>query len=288
MTAIAPATRATVEEIAQDLRATRRRRVVRGKVTRWVLRLLLLVALVGAWQLVADEQWVNPLFISRPSDIALAFWDGLAKSTLLSPLWTSLLETVAGFVIAAAAGVLAGLVLSVVPVLQDTVWPFVVAANSLPRLALVPLFVVWFGIGSPARVVLIVTVVFFIVLVNTIAGLRGCSRDHLVLARTLGAGPVRTLRVFMLPSAAPTIFAGLQLGLTYSFLGAVVAEMISGGTGLGAQLATFSSNYNTAGMFADLLLMGIVAALLSGLMTLLERWVLAWRQFEYRGLDENS
>jgi NitT/TauT family transport system permease protein len=203
---------------------------------------------------------------------------------MLSALGTTVYETLAGFVISVVIGTVAGIVLYMVPFLQQTFQPFIAAVNSLPRLALAPLFILWFGIGSSGRIALIVTIVSFLILVNTYAGLQSASRDHLLLAKTLGAGPGQTFVKFMLPFAAPSIFAGLQLGMTYSFLGAVIAELISGGSGLGAQISSFQSDFETAGMFADFFLIGIVAAVLSFAMRVAERYVLAWRTVDLRGV----
>ena len=131
---------------------------------------------------------------------------------------------------------------------------------------------------------LVVSIVFFIILINTYAGLQSTHRDMLVLAQTLGAGRLKTLWTFVIPSAVPTIFAGLQLGLTYALLSAVVGEMLTGGDGLGAQLALDLAAYRTADFFAELLMLAVVATVLSSAMQMLEAYLLRWRQYELRGL----
>jgi NitT/TauT family transport system permease protein len=120
------------------------------------------------------------------------------------------------------------------------------------------------------------------VLLNTLAGLQNASADHLTLAKTLGASTWQRFIKFLLPSAGPTVFAGLQLGLTFSFLGAVIAELISGGSGLGAEISKYQANFVASGMFAAIFLIGVVAAVLAGLMRLIERSLMRWREVDLR------
>jgi NitT/TauT family transport system permease protein len=261
---------------------------VRRRVIVVTIQVLLLVVLLGAWELSADLGWSQILFTSKPTDIAVALWTGLTQGELLSALGTTMYETLIGFVISAVGGVLLGLLLYSVPIIEEVLRPFISALNSLPRLALAPLFILWFGIGSLGRVALVVTITVFIVLLNTLAGLQTANSDHLTLAKTLGAGPWQRFQKFLLPSAAPTIFAGLQLGLTFSFLGAVIAELISGGSGLGAEISKYQSNFVASGMFAAIFLIGVVAVILAALMRLAERSVMAWREIDLRGVNSTK
>lgn len=245
-------------------------------------QLLIVVVIAGVWEWLARAGHLSDPFFSRPSRIVPALWHGLVSGGLRSSLYVTLQETIVGFLIASAAGFLIGLLFYQVPLLERIWRPFVNAANNMPRLALTPLFVLWFGIGTEAHIALVVTMVFFVVLLNTLAGLRTASRDQLLLARVLGASRTKLYLRFLLPSAVPSIFVGLQLGLTYSFMGAVIGEIITGGQGLGAQIAVYSSTYDSADVFADLLLMAIVATLLSGVIDLLEARLLRWRRYELR------
>jgi NitT/TauT family transport system permease protein len=275
---------AAVRPVVGPRKAPRRRGFTRRRLLITLLQIAILVVVLGSWQLTAELKLGNPLFTSAPDKIARSLWTGLTKGTTLTNLGTTLYETLVGFVVSVVIGIVFGVLFYAVPFLQETFRPYVAALNSLPRLALTPLFILWFGIGSSGRIALIITITSFIVLVNTLAGLQNASRDHLVLAKTVGANTWQTFTKFMLPSAAPTIFAGLQLGLTFSFLGAVIAELISGGSGLGAEISSDQSNFDTAGMFADLFLIGVVAAILAGVMRLAERYLMAWREVDLRGV----
>ncbi|HLI24086.1 MAG TPA: ABC transporter permease [Acidimicrobiales bacterium] len=196
---------------------------------------------------------------------------------------TTLYETFVGFAIASALGLIGGYLLAESKAFDTVARPFMTGFNSLPRIALAPLFVLWFGLGSNSRIVLIVSLSFFIVAFNTYAGLQGVNRDHLLLARVLGANRRERFVKFVLPSALPPVFAGLQLALTYAFLGAVVGEMLTGNQGLGGYLALEMGTFNTTAFFGGLVLLVIVALLVSAAMRLVEKRVLRWRAVEMRG-----
>lgn len=229
---------------------------------------------------------INPLFVSKPTAVVSAFYQLMVHGTLLSSLGTTLYETVVGFVISVVAGLATALLFLEVPLLERAASPYITSFNNLPRLALAPLFVLWFGIGSFERIVLVITMVYFIILISAYSGLQVADRDQLILARTLGASRWQTFVHFRVPAAMPTLFSGLQLGLTYSFTGAVIAELLAGGTGLGAQLSTYQASYDTSAVFADLLLMAIVATLLSKAMSFCENHVLRWRKYELRNVKK--
>lgn len=248
------------------------------------IQLAVVVVALGLWQLLSVIGTLPDIYVSRPSEIAVALVDGFRSGQLTSALGDTLLETVIGFAIASIAGILAGFALHESPLLEQVCRPFLTAANNMPRLALTSLFVLWLGVGTWAHVALIVTMVFFVVLINTYAGLSGSDRDYLILAKVLGASRRKRFVTFQFPQAIPAIFAGLQLGLTYAFMGAVIGEIISGGSGLGALISTYSSTYDSAGVFADLAVMAVVATVLSALIKAVESRLLGWRRHELRGL----
>lgn len=250
------------------------------------LQLALLILLLGGWQLAAETKLIDPSFVSEPSSVATALWDGLANAQLFSLIGVTLYETFVGFAIASVVAVASGLIMYQWSSINRVVRPFLTAFNNMPRIALAPVFVLWFGLGSAARIVLVITLVYFIVVFNTYAGLQNADRDILQLAKALGAGRLVRFRTFILPGAVPSIFAGLQLGLTYAFLGAVVGEMLTGSGGLGAFLATTSADFKTADFFAALVWLVVVATVVSALMRMAEQTLLKWRQAEMRGLGE--
>ena len=154
---------------------------------------------------------------------------------------------------------LAAVVLFRSPAARRAVAPLVVAANSLPRVALAPLFVLWFGLGIAGKVALVVSLVFFVMLTTTLAGLTQPNRDHEYLARSLGASRRQHILYFVVPAAVPTIVAGLELSLTYSFLGAVAGEIVGGSNGIGVRLTIYANSFEIDKFLALLLLLVIVS-----------------------------
>jgi NitT/TauT family transport system permease protein len=261
----------------------RRRRAGRRRLATRIGQVAALVVLFGSWQLLASAHILDPAFVSEPTQFFPSFWDGITRGGLLGLMGTTLYETVVGFAVASALGLAGGYLLAEYTVFDAITRPFMTGFNSLPRIALAPLFVLWFGLGSLSRIVLIVSLSFFIVAFNTYAGLQGVHRDHLLLARVLGASRAERFWKFVVPSAAPAIFAGLQLALTYAFLGAVVGEMLTGSQGLGGYLALKMGTFDTTGFFGGLVLLVIVALVVSGAMRLVESRVLRWQAAELRG-----
>lgn len=277
-----------VEALGYRLRQRERQVRRQRRVGRIALQVGALIVVFGSWELVSDLELLNPLFISKPSAIAVAFVHELFGGPLLPNLAVTMLETVVGFSIAAAAGILSGLILHQVRILQQAFQPLIAAVNSMPRLALAPLFVLWFGINSGSRIALVISITYFIIVYNTYAGLQAANRDHLMLAKVLGAGRVRVFRTFMLPAAIPAIVAGIQLGLQSAFVGAIIGEMLSGGSGLGAQVNVYLTQYATEKVFADLVLMAIVSATIATGVGAIEKWALSWRRLEYREMEGNG
>ena len=151
------------------------------------------------------------------------------------------------------------------------------ALNSLPRVALAPLFILWFGIGLTSKVVLAFSLVVFILLVNTHAGARNVDQDLVIITRLLGATRRQLTMKVILPASIPWIFAGLRLGLAYALIGAVVGEVIVAQAGLGFLIASAAGVFNTTGVFSALIILMLIAMLLSEVMKVAERKLLRWR-----------
>lgn len=258
-------------------------RKVKHQVAIHLTQVLLLGVLVGTWQLLVSVGVLRDAFVSEPSQIVPAFMNGIEHGQLLNMMGVTLYETFVGFGVSVVGGMLVGFLMDEFRFLAAVINPFLTAFNSLPRIALAPLFVLWFGLGSLSRIVLIISLSFFIVTFNTFAGLQNVNRDHLLLARILGASRRERFLKFVLPSAAPTIFNGIQLALTYAFLGAVVGEMLSGSQGIGGYLSLQLGSFDTTDFFAALVLLVIVALIVSGLLRALERRLLKWRVIELKG-----
>lgn len=242
-----------------------------------ITRLVLVVAVCAVWQGLVSFRVVSPFWISSPDQIVVEIFRLTASGELVSDVAMTILEALVAFVISAVLGIASGLLLARHPFWDDVLAPFVVVLNSLPRIALAPLIILWFGVGFTAKVVTAFTLVYFILLVNTLSGAKNVDNDILIIARLMGASDRVLLWKVVLPSAAPWIFAGLNLGLTYSLLGVIVAEILASNQGLGYLIESAAGNFNTAGVFAGLVVLSVVTWFLSYLMRRLEARVLRWK-----------
>lgn len=251
----------------------------------WLIRVLLLALLAISWKLSSVLGLFNPVFIGTPEGTFQAFFEQLyGPSHIWMDIWYTSVETLIGFVIGSSAGILAGMILFQSMALREAVAPLVVAANSLPRVALAPLFVLWFGLGIAGKVALIVSLVFFVMLTTTLAGLTQPNRDHEFLARSIGASKRQHVLYFIFPAAVPTILAGLELSLTYSFLGAVAGEIVGGSFGVGVRLTAFANAFEINRFMALLVLLVIIATVAVQVMRHFTSNLTRWHAAE-RGSD---
>lgn len=266
-------------DLAGDARRSRRARSRERTLVVWLLRLGVLVVWLGAWQLSVTYKLVDPLFAGEPSRIAVELWKGAfgAGHPYLSLAETTLFEMVGGFASGMAVGVALAFLLAQSEIARRVADPFIVAFNATPRIALAPLFLLWFGFGPLSRIALAFSLVFFIALVNTLAGVESADPEHLRLASVLGVGRLAQFRDFLMPAALPAIFAATQLGLVYALLAAVVGEMLQGSAGLGGAMAEASNTLNTDAFFAMLAFLICFGVLLSQGFSGLERRLLRWK-----------
>jgi NitT/TauT family transport system permease protein len=266
-------TRVTVRAAAsrKSIGGMRRRLLV------WTGRLAILAAICAIWQYASAVGWVDPVFVGRPSEIAKDFVAAIEGPVLFVDAYATVINTLIGFALATVAGMLVAVLLAEVRIVDEMVQPFLTAMNSMPRVALAPLFVMWFGIGGASKIALSASLVFFIVLLNTMAGIQRVDDDHIVLANSLGATPMRRFLKITLPSAIPSIFAGIELGMVYGFLGTVAGEMLAGENGIGVRLQQYSGLFETNKFFAALLLLVIVTTTISAILRLIRRRLLHWQ-----------
>ncbi len=233
---------------------------------------------VVAWQVCASTHILDTTVISSPVAVFSYLWHALQGSELWTNFFYTMAATLIAFVVGSILGILAGLAFVQVPLLEDIFDPFITLLNSFPRIALAPLFVVWFGIGIKSKVVLAVSVIFFILLLTTVAGGRSVDRNFLSLCKSLGAGTWKVFFSVTFPTAAPSIFAGLKLALIYAFLGVIVGEMIASEHGLGQLAMKYSNLFQMDRVLGILFFLAVITTLLAGIMTAIERRVLRWQR----------
>jgi NitT/TauT family transport system permease protein len=243
----------------------------------WLVRVALLVVFLGAWQITSG--WLfSAFFISSPSAVATIFWKWLVSGRLFYHAGITVVEAFSGFVLGGVAGMAVGIGLGRSRTLADILDPFIMIFYSLPKIALAPLFVLWFGIGIDMEIILTATVVFFLVFLNTFTGVRNVSRELIAILRLMGASDRQVLTKVILPSAVAWVFAGLRLSVPYALIGAIVGELIAASQGLGYLLSDASGQFNTAGVFAALLAIVLLAMTLNFIVRILEKLAMPWLQ----------
>lgn len=275
---------ATVETLAARASWTRELRddpraflVARPQV---VLIPLVLIVFIGLWEWVVRRFEVPPFIAPAPSAVLAALAGGLRSRVFLDHFWITLYETLAGFLIAAVSGVLLGAVIAQFRVVEATMYPYLVALQTLPKIAVAPLIIVWFGFGISSKVIIASMVGFFPVLVNVIVGLKTVDQSKLDLMRSLNASRWQTFRLVKLPNALPFVFAGLDIAIVFSVLGAIVGEFVGAQRGLGNLILQFNFTLDIAAVFAVLILLSIMGVALHLIMQAIQKRVIFWAEPE--------
>jgi NitT/TauT family transport system permease protein len=231
----------------------------------------------GTWELLAGNGTLNPVYISQPSKILTAFFASFSTDLLTVHAVSTFTGAIAGWALASVTGVIAALLLASSPFMLRVIEPYLTAVNALPRVALAPIFLLWFGIGLESKIALAFSLAFFVVFSNTLAGVQSADADRLLLARVLGAKKLQTFTKFVLPGAIPGIFTGLELGFIFGMLATVAGEMIAGQSGLGVQLQYFASAFRMDQYFATLIILVAGTMLISWALRLARRKLLRWQ-----------
>ena len=242
-----------------------------------IQRAILAAAFLALWEFLSRNMKLE-FYVSRPSDIFSRLRDWIIDGSLAWHASITMVEAVSGFVIGSIAGMIAGLLLGRAQYLSRLLDPFIMGFYSLPKIALAPLFILWFGIDIQMKIVFVAVIVFLLVFLNTYTGVRNVSREQVSILRLMGASERHLLTKVILPSAIVWVFAGLRLSVPYALIGAVVGEMIATNRGLGFLVAYHSGIFDTAGVLASLTALVVIAMLLNGLVQHAERRLMPWRE----------
>ena len=256
-------------------------RMRKRKILVYSLRLFVLVAVLGGWEVAGRMQWIDPFFFSMPSQIADQIWQWSNEGTAQGPLWTQILvtleETALGFLIGAVAGIVAGIALGRNKLLADIFSLYIKIANSVPRVVLGSVFILAFGLGMASKVALAVVMVFFVVFGNAFQGVVEADRNLIANAHILGASKRQVTFSVVLPSAMTWILASLHVSFGFALVGAVVGEFLGSRQGIGLLIATAQGAFNAAGVFAAMIVLAVVALAAEYLLTAMENRLLKWR-----------
>jgi len=238
----------------------------------------LVSVLLLIWEVCARAGLIDQRWFSSPSAIFARFGHDCLHGSLLRDGAVTLVEIAVGFAAGVIGGIVFGVMLGFMPRLRRIVMPYLQAIYGIPRPAMAPIFVLWFGIGITSKMMLILSLVYFILVVYVLAGFRQINQDLIRLANTAGASRLQILLKVIIPSVLPSIFAGMKLGIGLAIVGAVVGEFISSDAGLGHYILRASFSGDTVGIYAGLNGLAIISLLLVASMELLDRHFFAWRQ----------
>lgn len=236
----------------------------------------LFLAVLLTWQYVPGLTNTPSYVIPELSEVIKALTDPAALPRYLEGIRYTMTEVGLGLGIGIIVGLGGGMLLAEIPALYRIVFPYIVAVESLPKVALAPLFIIWLGFGLPSKVVVVVLLAFFPILVNTIHGLRSVDRDLIDLFKANGASRSQIRTKLLLPAALPSMFSGLELAVAVSMIGAIVAEFVGAQKGLGVLILQAQAKMETAAVFALLIILSAIGISLNLLVRYLRRKVIFW------------
>ena len=242
----------------------------------FALRLLLIVVFLGAWEAAVRGLDIPAFILPTPSSVFVALYRGFASSLYIDHIGVTVAETLIGFVLGTALAFVLGTVIALSRPVEYFLYPFVVMFQAMPKVALAPLIIVWFGLGLTSKVVNAALVAFFPLMVNTIVGLRSAEEDKVNLMKSLAATRGQIFWMLQLPNAMPYIFAGLEIAMIFALIGAIVAEFVGATAGLGMLIQSMNFTMDVAGQFSVLLLLSMIGLLLNWIVISVRKRVLFW------------
>jgi len=261
--------------------ATARAKVRRHRQLVITLRIAFAIVMLGSWEILSRTKIIDPFFFGRPSEIGHKIWVWATVGTPDGPLWDqvwiTMEEALLGFAIGVGAGIIFGLALGRIRLLAEVLGPYIKAANSIPRVVLGSIFIIWLGLGLPSKVALAFVLVFFVVFFNAFQGVREVNEDVIANARILGASRTKVTTQVVLPSALTWIIASLHTSFGFALVGAVVGEFIGSIHGLGHLIAFAQGTFDTNGVFAAMFILAVIALAAEFLITTLENRLITWR-----------
>ncbi len=248
--------------------------------------ILLLAVFLGAWEAYVRFFGVSSLILPPPSAVVGGLIVMVGEAETWSHVWTTVYETVLGFLFATVIGISLGAVLGKILWLEKTLNPFIIATQVVPKVALVPLFVVWFGFGPSSKVIVSAVLAFFPIFTNTLLGVKSVDTGHREVMRSLNANRWHTFWRLELPSALPYVLTGMEIGVVLAIIGAVVGEYLGGNAGLGHMAVAAMNAYQTNQLFAVIILLTGLGFSFYVTITALRRLIVPWHESVFVNRDQ--
>jgi NitT/TauT family transport system permease protein len=259
----------SIEAVEARVQRERARLLRRDRVTRVLYPVLAVVTLLVTWELGRDMVGLPRFLLPSPSEILDAMVRN--QTMLLRAAWVTGMEVVLGFALSVLVGIPLAVAIFQSPVFSKAIYPILVSFQAVPKVAVAPLFIVWFGFGMLPKVLIAFLIAFFPVVINTIMNLASIEREKIHLARSIGLSSFETFRLIRFPNALPSIFAGLKISITLAVVGAVVGEFVGGNAGLGYTLMLANGSMDTALLFGAIFALSFLGYGLFWLVEMAER-----------------
>jgi NitT/TauT family transport system permease protein len=258
--------------------AKRRRRF---RISRFIPGAISIIAGLAAWQIAVTYLHIPNYVLPKPAAVLAALVDGLgddptSRTSFWYHLYDTMKATIAGFLIGCVLGVIIAAIMAEFRLAERALLPYVVGFQSLPKVAIAPLFVIWFGYQIESKVAMSATLTLFPVLINALQGFVSVDRDRVELLASVDASRWQIFRLIKVPSALPLLFAGFNLGIIYALLGTLVAEFMGAQRGVGVIMTQLQSVSDTAGVFALLVMLAVLGYILIGTTRFLQRRIVFW------------
>jgi NitT/TauT family transport system permease protein len=259
----------SIEEVEARVQDRRVRRRSRARISAVIYPVLTVVGTLVAWEFATRAFDIPAYLLPPPSRIAVSLVENAAL--ILKHGWVTTIEIVLGFLLSIVVGVPLALAIFMWPAFSRSVLPLLVSSQAMPKVAVAPLFLVWFGFGLLPKVLIAFLIAFFPIVIGTAVGLASIEQEKIHLARSMGLGAAATFFKIRLPSALPSVFGGLKISITLAVVGAVVGEFVGGDAGLGYLLMVANGNIDTPLLFAGLVALTVQGVVLFFLVELVER-----------------
>lgn len=244
---------------------------------KWI-KISSLVGFFLLWEIICRLGLVNPLFLPAPSNVLLTLGKLLKSGELATHVSVSLYRALLGFLLAVIIAVPHGILIAWFRTVEDITNPLVELFRPIPAVALIPVAILWFGIGNVSKIVIIAFACYFPIILNTISGVRQVDVNLLKVAKLFGANRMQTLTKIILPSALPFIMTGLRLGIAVALILLIITEMIGARSGLGFMIIDAEYTFKTERMFAGIFTIGVIGFLLNEIMVRIERKLTKWKR----------
>ncbi|MBS4083776.1 MAG: ABC transporter permease [Rhizobiales bacterium] len=266
-----PETGATTVPAASSTKVPRRRGFSVFGIRVLIYQIVLLVGFLALWEYAIRAEWLPVYLYGQPSGIWRELVKGVESGALLRDTWITAQETVIGFIIGSVAGSIAGLALWLSPTTAAVLRPLMVALNGLPKIALAPLIVVWFGVGMESKVAIAAIITFIVAMLTSFAGSQEVDTDYIKMMKSLGASRLQTFRMVVVPATIPWIASAFRLNIGFAMIGAVVGEYISAEAGLGHHVYYSGTLYNLNAVWGGIFALMLLALFLDAIVGLVER-----------------